>query len=161
MHGNLRVEVKDDEAIRVLGVNINIISFWLKDNYKVERLKFIFKKYGVDIAGLQEVCIKWIEFKASQTIASILRVKLEKIRSVVSHNERETKNIGRYQRGGTEKILRDQLAAFVIDSGNVHTGLGSLSWYLVEGEPGQQTYAMTVYASCGNVGFGEYTVYKQ
>ena len=48
MHGNLRVEVKDDKAIRVLGVNINIMSFWLKDNYKAERLKPIFEKYGVD-----------------------------------------------------------------------------------------------------------------
>ena len=27
VHGYLRVEIKDDEAIRVLGVNINIMSF--------------------------------------------------------------------------------------------------------------------------------------
>ena len=136
MHGNLGVEVKDDEAIRVLGVNINSMPFWIKDNYKVERLKFIFEKYGVDIAGLEEVCINWSGFKASQTIASILRVKTEQTQSVASHNERETKNIGRYQRGGTATTLRDQLAAFVIDLGNDHTGLGRWSWYLLEGEPG-------------------------
>ena len=54
------------------------MSFWLKDKYKAERLKFIFEKYGVDIAGLQGVCINWSEFKASQKIASIVRVKTEK-----------------------------------------------------------------------------------
>ena len=32
LHGNFRVEVKDDDAIRVLGININSMSFWLKDN---------------------------------------------------------------------------------------------------------------------------------
>ena len=57
VHGNLRVEVQDDKATRVLGVDINIMSYWLKDNYKAERLKLIFEKHGVDIAGLQEVCI--------------------------------------------------------------------------------------------------------
>ena len=91
--------------IRVLGMNINRMSFWLKDNYKAERLKFTFGKYRVDIAGLQEVCINWSEFKVSQAIASILRVKTEKIRSVASHNERGIKNIGRYERGGTSTIL--------------------------------------------------------
>jgi len=105
VHENLRVETKDDKAIRVLGVNINIMSFWLKYNYKAKRLKFIFEKYGVDIAGLQEVYINWSKFKASQIIASILRVKTEKIRLVASHNERETKNIGRYQREGTTKYF--------------------------------------------------------
>ena len=65
--------------------------FWLKDNYKAERLKFIFGKYGVDVTGLQEVCINWSKFKASQIIVSILGVKTEKIRSLASHNERETK----------------------------------------------------------------------
>ena len=98
VHGNLRVEEKDDEAIRFLGVNINSMSFWQRDNYKADRLKFILEKYGVDAAGLQEVCINWSELKASQTIATILRVKTERIRSVASHNERETENIGRYQR---------------------------------------------------------------
>ena len=54
------------------------MSFWLKDNYKAEWLKFIIEKYGVDVAGLQEVFINWSEFKAPQTIASILRVKVKK-----------------------------------------------------------------------------------
>ena len=79
VHGNLRVEEKDDEALRFLGVNINSMSFWQRDNYKADRLKFILEKYGVDAVGLQEVCINWSEFKASQTVASILRVKAESI----------------------------------------------------------------------------------
>ena len=49
----------------------------------------------------------------------------------------------------------------VVDKGNDHTGLGRWSWYLVEGEPGHRTYVMTVYASCGNVGVGDHTFYKQ
>ena len=100
------------------------MSFWQRDNYKADRLKFIFEKYGVHAAGLQEVCINWSEFKASKTITSILRVKTGRIRSVASHNERGTKNIGWYQRGGTTTVLRDQLAAFVVDKGNYHTVLG-------------------------------------
>ena len=59
LYGNLRVEVKDEEAIIVLGVDINIMSFWMKDNNKAEWLKFIFEKYVVNIVGLQEVCINW------------------------------------------------------------------------------------------------------
>ena len=72
VHVTLRVEGKDDEALRFLGVNINSMSFWQRDNYKADRLKFIFEKYGVDTAGLQEVYINWSGLKASQTIASIL-----------------------------------------------------------------------------------------
>ena len=83
------------------------------------------------------------------------------MRSVASHNERETKNIGWYQRGGTGTILRNQLAAFVIDSGSDNTGLGRWSWYLVEGEPGHQTYVITTYAPCDNIEVGDYTVHKQ
>ena len=108
----------------------------------------------MDITG-QEVCINWSDFKASQTIASILN------QSVASHNERETKNVGRYERGGTATILQDQLAAFIIDSGNDYTGLGRWYWYPVEGEPGHRTYTMTAYEPCGNVGIGEYMVYTQ
>ena len=57
LHGNLRVEEKDEEAVRVLGSNINSLSFCQKENYKAERLKFILEKYGVDTMGLQEVYI--------------------------------------------------------------------------------------------------------
>ena len=96
LHGNLRVEEKHEEAVRVLGLNINSLKFWQKENHKAERLKFIFEKYGVDTTGLQDVCINWSNFKASQTLASLLRDKYENIRSLASHNKRETDNIGRY-----------------------------------------------------------------
>ena len=79
LYGNLRVELKNEDAIRVLGININSMSFWPKDNYKAEWLKFTFEKYGVNIAGLQDVCINWSNFNLSQTLASILRAKAEKI----------------------------------------------------------------------------------
>ena len=96
MHGNLRVEEKDEEAIRVLDLNINTLSFWKKDNYKAEWLKFILKIYGVDTAGLEEVCINWCGFKAPQTLVLLLQAKAENICSVVSQNKQETENIGRY-----------------------------------------------------------------
>ena len=41
---NLRVEEKDEEATRVLGLNIDTLSFWQKDNYRAEWPKFIFEK---------------------------------------------------------------------------------------------------------------------
>ena len=103
--------------MRVLGININSMSFWSKDNYKAERLKFISKKYVVDIAGLQEVYMNWSDFKSSQTLASNPRFK-EKNRPVASHDERETKILTdtKGERGGIATILREQLPASVIDS---------------------------------------------
>ena len=49
----------------------------------------------------------------------------------------------------------------MIDLGNNHTGLGYWVWSLVEGEPGHQTYLLTAYAPCSNIGVGEYMMYKQ
>ena len=105
LYGNLRVEGKEEEVVRVLGLNINSLSFWQKENYRAERLKFIFEKYGVNSVGLQEVCINWSDFKASQTLSSLLRAKAENICSVASHNKQETNSIGRYQKGGTAIIV--------------------------------------------------------
>ena len=117
IHGTLRVDRKDAEAIRFFSGNINGISFWLSKNYKAERLKFVFKQYGVDSCGLQKVCLNWSAFKSSQTIASLLRSNAEPIRSVASHNctPEATKNAERIQRGGTATIIREELASFVID----------------------------------------------
>ena len=81
------------------------------------------KKDGVDIAGLQELCINWSGFKTSQKLALLLWVKAENIFSVASYNKQETENIGRYQRGGIRTIIVEQLAAFMIDSGVEYTGL--------------------------------------
>ena len=111
--------------------------------------------------GLHEVCINWSDFKASQTLASFLRAKAENIPSVASHNKRGTENINRYQRGGTATIIREQLAAFMINSSINHTRIGRRPWYQVEGEPGHRTYLITVYMPCGNVMIGKAMVYKQ
>ena len=78
-------------------------------------------------------------------LTSLIQTKVENIRSVTSHNERETENIGRYQRGDTATIIREQLTAFAIDSGVDHIGLGRWSWYQVKWEPGHRTYFVTAY----------------
>ena len=52
LYGNLRVEEKDKEAVKVLGLNINSLSFCEKENYKAEQLKFTFERYGVDTVRL-------------------------------------------------------------------------------------------------------------
>ena len=110
------VEGKDEEAVRVLGLNIKILSFCQKENYKAERLRFIFEKYRVDTIGLYWVCINWSDLKASQMLASLLRGETRNIHSVVSHNKLETNNIGKYQRGDTATITRQQMEIFIIDS---------------------------------------------
>ena len=91
IHGTLRVDKKDNEAIKVLGLNKNSMLFWLKDNYKAERLKFIFEKYDINTTGLQEVCINWTTFKPSQTIASLPHTNAEMIRSIASITSKSQK----------------------------------------------------------------------
>ena len=76
IYGKLRIDEKDSEAIRLMSQNVNSMSYWLRDNYKAERLKFLLKKYNIDTAGLQEVCINWAALKSSQTMASPLRYRL-------------------------------------------------------------------------------------
>ena len=120
IYDNLRVDDKAEVAIRLFSVNVNGMSFWLRNNYRAEILKYVFRQYGIDLAGFH-VCINWSAFKPSQTLASLLCGGAEPIRSVASHSKRETRNIGRRQRGGTATILRDQLAAFVKDSDVYHT----------------------------------------
>ena len=65
LHGNLHVERKHDEAVRLCSLNINSLSFWLRNNYKAEHLKHVLQQYGVDSIGIQEVCINWSAFKSS------------------------------------------------------------------------------------------------
>ena len=72
IYGKLRIDEKDSEAIRFISQNVNSMSYWLRDNYKAERLKFLLKKYNIDKAGLQEVCINWAALKPSQAMASLL-----------------------------------------------------------------------------------------
>ena len=62
-----------EDTIWLFFANVNGMSSWLWNNYKAERLKYVFQQYGIDSAGLQEVCINWSPFKLSQTTASLLR----------------------------------------------------------------------------------------
>ena len=117
IYGNLRVEHKPEDTMRFLSVNVNGLPFWWHDNPKANHLKFILKQYQIDGLGLQEPCINWSAFKSSRTLASLLRDGTTPIKSVHSHNLLETDNIGRKQRGGTATLLRDKLAAKVIDRG--------------------------------------------
>ena len=56
IHGNWKVEAKYDEAIRLLSVNVNSMSYCLNKNHRAERLKYVYDQYGIDAVGLQEVC---------------------------------------------------------------------------------------------------------
>ena len=111
--------------------------------------------------GLQEVCVNWMNFKPSQSMASMLRKGGEPIKSVVLQNKTEGKEVGNKQRGGTSTIIKDSLSAYVKTSGTDHTGLGRWSWYLLEGEPSHFTYVITAYAPCGNKDSGDATYFKQ
>jgi hypothetical protein len=109
IYGNLRVDVKDSDAIRVMSLNINGIHLWKHNNLKADRLKHVMKTYGIDVLGLQETNTNFAAMKASQTLASTLRHGADEIRSVEAQNTRELKNIGVYQPGGTAVVVREQL----------------------------------------------------
>ena len=122
------------------------------------------KVHRVDGLGLQETCINWSAFnKTSKTLASLLRQGAENIRSVHSHNTLpgETENIGYNQRGGTATVLKDELASYVIDSGQDYTKLGRWSWYRVEGEPGCRTRIVSAYAPTGSEASEDASYWKQ
>ena len=51
IHGTLLVDEKDGEAIRFLWLNVNSMSFWLKENYKADQIKFIFETCSIDTSG--------------------------------------------------------------------------------------------------------------
>ena len=142
---------------------MNSMSYWMNKNHKSEPLKYVYDQYGIDAAGLQEVCINWSTLPTSKTIAQILRSKAEDIRSVASHNKREGKeeNIGKSQRVGTATILREGLTTYVVGSGTDETGLGRWSWYKVEGEKGHKSYVITAYTPCGKATSKPRTYYKQ
>ena len=146
---------------RFLSININGLPFWLQWNHKAELLKLLLKRYNVECLGLQETCINWSEFKASQTVASILRDGKTPIRSVQSYNRYETDNIGYTQRGGTATVLRDELDGYFKDLGKDETGLGMWSWYRIQGAPGCRTRIVSAYAPTGSEDSEPASYYKQ
>ena len=64
--------MKEDDVSRFFSTNINSVSFWQHNNYKVDWLKFLLKQYNIDSIGLQEGCINWSAFKSSETLSSLL-----------------------------------------------------------------------------------------
>ena len=126
IHGNWDINDKDDNGVTFFCTNVNSLAYWSKHCNKAERLKYLFDEYGVDTAGLQEVCVNWAKLPPSKTMAKILRNNAEYIRSVASHNKMGGKRQGvsKVQRGGTVRVLREELAPWVEDSDVDPSGLG-------------------------------------
>ena len=161
LHGGLKPYKKADGIVRLMSININCLSMWKRYNYKAERLRWALQRYKVDSLGLQEVVVNWDNFTTSNLLASMLRQGSDPIRSVISFNTLETKNIGDTQRGGTATIVNDVLTLYVKDTGTDHTHLGRRSWFRLEGEPGHSTRVVTAYAPCGSNSSGVSTYFKQ
>ena len=128
-HGTWRKNEGEDEDVTVIGVNINILAYWSKESNKEARLRYVFQEYGVDSAGLQEVCVNWARGPQSKSLANSLRDTAGNISSVASHNksEGEAKGMGCTQRGRTTLVLREELAPWVADLGVDPLGLGRWS----------------------------------
>ena len=141
-----RMTIPPSMAIYRWTIRMTTCSDSLQRNHKAELLKLLLKRYNVECLGLQETCINWSKFKASQTVASILRDGKTPIRSVQSYNRYETDNIGYTQRGGTATVLRDELDGYFKDLGKDETGLGMWSWYRIQGVPGCRTRIVSAYA---------------
>ena len=82
---------------------------------------------------------------------------------VASYNKRKGKELGagKVQRGGTATILREELMAYVTNSGVDPSKLGRWLWYLLKGEEGYQTRVVTAYAPCGSAASKTETYYQQ
>ena len=151
IHGSWKTNSKDKNDLTFISINVNSLAHWSRESNKAERLKYIFEKYSIDAAGLQEVCMNWAQLPSPMTLAQILRRTVENIRSVTSYNKIEGKEVGagKVQRGGTATIMREELTAYVTRSGVDPSGLGQWSWYLLEGVKGYQTRVVTAYTPCG------------
>ena len=55
IHGSWKANSKDENDLIFLSVNVNSLAHWSQESNKAERLKYIFEKYSIDSAGLQEV----------------------------------------------------------------------------------------------------------
>ena len=58
-----------------MGVNINSLAYWSKECNKADRLRYVFQKYGVNSAGLQEVCMNLAKVQQSKSLVNSLRGK--------------------------------------------------------------------------------------
>jgi endonuclease/exonuclease/phosphatase family metal-dependent hydrolase len=155
-YGNLRVDKKDCDAIRIMSLNINSLSLWKANNPKVDRLKHVARTYGIDVLGLQETNTNFALLKPSNTIAAKLRHGDDRIKSTHAHNTLELDNVGNFQAGGTAVVVREELAGLPLESGKDTTGLGMFSWYRTETNHGVRTYFISAYAPCKADGGGTY-----
>ncbi|KAK1748959.1 hypothetical protein QTG54_000898 [Skeletonema marinoi] len=153
------------EGGKVLGntVKDTVVPIYgtLVNNIKLSRLKNVLRSYAVDVCGLQETNYNFRSLKSSQTLSSLLRHGDDRIQSVVSHNTRETENIGAFQPGGVATLLRDELTGFIKDRGKDDDGLGLFCYYSVEGNDGHITYFMSAYAPCKAPGIRTYYQHLQ
>ena len=60
-YGDWTPEVKGDKELTFFRANINSLAYWSRYSNKADRLRYIFDKYGIDLAGLQEVCVNWAQ----------------------------------------------------------------------------------------------------
>ena len=49
-HGTWRMNKRKDKDVTSMGVNINSLSYWLKQRNTAAQLRHVFQKYGVDSA---------------------------------------------------------------------------------------------------------------
>ena len=155
LHGMLRINVKKDNSIQVMSLNVNGINMSKRFNHKADRLREVIHRYQLDAVGLQEICVNWDAYESSRTLASLLRRGYDPICSVQLFNKIETKNVGQVQRGGTATILQGLFSKYVKKTGKNrgtnYANLGRWSWYTLEGEPGHRTKVITVYAPVGGL----------
>ena len=121
------IDIKNNPVgvIRILFLNPNTFPLWSRDNYKVDRLKFMMKEYNPETVGLQVLCQNSYASKTSMTVADMLQTRERVICLVTPHKQREgRKNVGNYKVGGMTIVLRDCLSFYAKDSGTYHTGLG-------------------------------------
>ena len=53
-YGNLTVDQKGCDSIRIMSLNVNSLSLWRANNPKVDRIKHVARTHGIDVLGLQE-----------------------------------------------------------------------------------------------------------
>ena len=99
VHGSWKTNSKDKNDLTFISINMNSLVHWSRESKKVERLKHIFKKYSIDAAGLQEVCMNWAQVPPLLTLAQILR------RTVTSYNNIEGKEV---EAGKVQREVRQQ-----------------------------------------------------
>ena len=130
-HETWRMNERENEDVTFMGVNINSLAYWSKECNKADRLRYVFQKYGVNSAGLQEVCMNLAKVQQSKSLVNSLRGTAETIHSIASHNkiEGEAKDMGYAQRAGAQRGVSTLRCRF----GGGSVGAGALVLVPVRG----------------------------